>query len=299
MGALQVFFTAVLLAVASSSALCQSTPTADGSTASVKTFVYKRVHNIEVHADVYRLQGNDRRPVILWLHGGALIFGGRGMLPADEREQFLRAGYVVVAIDYRLGPETKLPEILRDVEDSYRWIQEKGPTLFSADPQRVAVVGQSAGAYLALMAGARVHPSPQAIISFYGYGDIAGEWYSRPSAFYLSQHRVTKKQAFRSVSNRVLSQSPVLPRELFYIYCRQNGLWPQEIAGFNVLTGREKLYHLSPERLVGPQYPPTFLLHGDRDTDVPYRMSERMAAVLQRGGIEHRLSKMVGFDHLF
>ena len=230
---------------------------------------------------------------------GGLIFGSRGALPADEREQLLRAGYVVVAIDYRLGPETKLPEILRDVEDAYRWIREKGPRLFSADPQRVAIVGQSAGAYLALMAGARVRPSPKAIISFYGYGDIAGEWYSRPSPFFLSEHRVTKDEAFRAVSNRVLSESPVLPRMAFYIYCRQNGLWAQEIAGFDPLSEPEKLYDLSPERLVRPRYPPTFLLHGDRDTDVPYQMSERMADALQRQGVQHELLKMVGFNHMF
>ena len=173
----------VLLAVASSIALCQSNAIAANETSS-KTFTYKRIENIDVLADVYRLNGNNLRPVILWLHGGGLIFGSRGALPADEREQLLRAGYIVVAIDYRLGPETKLPEIIRDVQDAYRWIREKGPTLFSADPQRVAIIGQSAGAYLALMAGVLVHPSPKAIISFYGYGDIAGEWYSRPSAFF-------------------------------------------------------------------------------------------------------------------
>jgi acetyl esterase/lipase len=85
----------------------------------------------------------------MWIHGGALIFGNRGMLPADERERFLRAGYVVVAIDYRLAPETKLPEILNDVEDAHRWIREKGPALFRIDSDRVVAVGQSAGAYLA------------------------------------------------------------------------------------------------------------------------------------------------------
>jgi acetyl esterase/lipase len=286
----------VLLAVASSIALCRKGPVAQTFP---KTFAYKQVGNIDVLANVYKLDGNAPRPVILWLHGGGLIFGSRGMLPADERERFLRAGYVVVATDYRLGPETKLPEILRDVEDAYRWIQEKGPTLFSADPQRVAIVGQSAGAYLALMAGVRVHPSPKAIISFYGYGDIAGEWYSRPSAFFSSERQVTKNEAFRVVSNRVLSESPDLPRQQFYVYCRQNGRWPQEIAGFDPLSELEKLYNLSPERLVGPRYPPTFLLHGDRDTDVPYQMSERMADALQRQGVEHRLSRMVGFNHLF
>jgi acetyl esterase/lipase len=288
----------VLLAVASSIALCQSSPIV-GSGTSPKTFTYKRVENIDVLADVYKLDGNNPRPVILWLHGGGLIFGNREMLPADEREELLQAGYVVVSIDYRLGPETKLPEILRDVEDAYRWVREKGPTLFSADPQRVAIVGQSAGAYLALMAGVRVHPSPKAIVSFYGYGDIAGEWYSRPSVFYSSEPRVTKEQAFRAVSNQVLSESPVFPRQDFYVYCRQTGRWPQEIAGIDPLREPETLYNLSPERLVGPQYPPTFLLHGDRDTDVPYQMSERMAAALQRQGVEHRLLRMVGFNHLF
>ncbi len=162
-----MFRLSLLLAVASSIAVCQSSRTAESRT-SVKTFTYKRVENIDLHADVYRLPGSELRPVIFWLHGGALIFGSRGMLPADEREQFLLAGYVVVAIDYRLGPETKLAEILRDVEDAYRWVQEKGSGLFSADPKRVAVVGQSAGAYLALMAGILVHPSPTQSFHFMG-----------------------------------------------------------------------------------------------------------------------------------
>jgi acetyl esterase/lipase len=83
------------------------------------------------------------------------------------------------------------------------------------------------------------------------------------------------------------------------VYCRQNGRWPQEIAGFDPISQTKQLSNLSPERLVGPHYPPTFLLHGDRDTDVPYQMSERMAAVLQQQGVEHRLLKMEGFNHLF
>ena len=40
--------------------------------------------------------------------------GSRDMLPEDERERFLEEGYVIVAIDYRLAPETKLPQILEE-----------------------------------------------------------------------------------------------------------------------------------------------------------------------------------------
>ena len=154
---------------------------------SKETFTYKTIGNTAVKADVYRLAGEGLRPVIMWIHGGSLIFGNRGMLPADERDRFLRAGYVVVAIDYRLAPETKLPEILNDVEDAHRWIRDKGPALFRIDSDRVVAIGQSAGAYLALMAGARAQPRLKAVVSFYGYGDISGEWYTRPDAFYLSR----------------------------------------------------------------------------------------------------------------
>jgi alpha/beta hydrolase fold len=96
-------------------------------------------------------------------HGGALIFGSRSMLPADKLGQFLQAGFVVVAIDHRLAPETKLPEILKDVNGAIDWVRTKGPSQFRADPRHVAVVGQSAGAYLAIMEGIRARTRVQRV----------------------------------------------------------------------------------------------------------------------------------------
>jgi acetyl esterase/lipase len=266
---------------------------------SKETFTYKQVRDVQIKADVYRPVGEGSHPVIVWIHGGGLIFGSRMMLPADERDEFLRSGYIVVSIDYRLAPETKLPAILEDVEEAYRWVREKGPGLFQCDPERVAVVGASAGAYLALMSGARFHPSPKVIVSFYGYGDIAGPWYSQPGRYYLSQPRVAKETALQAISRNEVSEAPVEPRVNFYIYCRQNGLWPKQVAGFDPLKQSENLIAYSPDHLVKPGYPPTMLLHGDRDTDVPFHLSERMAAALERQSIEHRLYRMRGFDHLF
>lgn len=70
----------------------------------------------------------------MWIHGGALIFGSRATIPADENDLFLRAGYITVSIDYRLAPETKLPAILEDVEDAYRWVREKDRSCSNAIP---------------------------------------------------------------------------------------------------------------------------------------------------------------------
>ena len=263
------------------------------------TYTYKTINNLAIKADVYRPAGDGLRPVIIWIHGGALIFGSREMLPADEREQFLHAGYVIVAIDYRLAPETKLPGIVKDVEDAHQWVRDKGPMLFHIDPDRMVAVGQSAGAYLALMAGARVRPRLKAVVSFYGYGDIAGRWYARPDAFFLRQPRITKENAYKVVGGPILSESSPNPRSDFYVYCRQKGVWPQQVVGLDPDTDAEKFEPYSPERLVTSTYPPTMLLHGDRDTDVPFYLSERMAAVLEREHVEHRLYRMGGFNHLF
>ena len=48
---------------------------------------------------------------------------------------------------------------------------------------------------MALMAGFVLKPRPKALVSFYGYGDIAGEWYSRPDPFYNRQAPVPKEEA--------------------------------------------------------------------------------------------------------
>jgi hypothetical protein len=57
------------------------------------------------------------------------------------------------------------------------------------------------------MEGVRATPRVQAIVSFYGYGNISGEWYDRPDAEFLKQPRVTKEEADRVVGGPILSES--------------------------------------------------------------------------------------------
>ncbi len=98
--------------------------------ANMTTYTYKKVGGLEIRADVYRdpAMKPDRRPVLMWIHGGALIMGGRGNRPRFA-PALSAAGIVMVSIDYRLAPETRLPEIIGDVGDAYRWIHERGPDL--------------------------------------------------------------------------------------------------------------------------------------------------------------------------
>lgn len=213
-------------------------------------------------------------------------------------ELFLSSGYVVVSPDYRLAPETKLPSIIEDVQDAYRWVHEQGPRLFNIDPGRLAVAGGSAGGYLTLMTGFCVRPRPRALLSLSGYGDIDGAWYSQPSKHYLRDSLVSKQEALQSVASGSVCEPPPHNRRFeFYVYCRQHGLWPEEVTGHNPRTEPRWFDRYCPVRNISAEYPPTVLIHGTADTDVPYQESEDMDAKLSEFGVEHRFLSVPGGSH--
>ena len=267
-----------------------------------ETLTIKVVGGCPVQADVYRPSGDAARPAIVWLHGGALIFGSRDQINPAQRDLYLNAGYAVVAVGYRLAPEARLPEILEDIRDAMDWIRGDRARGLGIDPGRLAVVGHSAGGYLALMAGCLVRPSPQALIAFYGYGDIVGEWYTHPDPFYCQQPLVPHAEAYAAVGGRPLSGvggEDGARRFRFYLYCRQRGLWPTEVVGHDPRIEPQAFEPYCPLRNVTRGYPPTLLLHGDRDTDVPYAQSSLMAAELARVGVAHELVTIPGGEHGF
>jgi acetyl esterase/lipase len=266
----------------------------------MKTYTYKQVGDLAIRADVYTGGNNAARPVVVSIHGGALIMGHREAVDQRLREAFVQHGYAFVSIDYRLAPETRLPEIIQDVEDAFSWIREKGPELFHADPQRIAVLGGSAGGYLTLTTGFRVKPRPAALVAFWGYGDLVGAWYSEPSPHPRHhQSKLTREEAFRQVSGPPISDARDRKGDGggFYQFCRQQGLWPKAVSGWDPKSEAKKFAPFEPVRNVTPDYPATLLIHGDEDTDVPYEESEMMAAELKKNKVEHRLITIPGGEH--
>jgi acetyl esterase/lipase len=267
-----------------------------------KTYTYKTVGDCAIQADVTApSQGTGPFPVLVQIHGGALISGSRTQFNDPEQALFLEAGFVLVAIDYRLAPETKLAQIIEDIQDAFRWIRAEGPALFQADPERIAVWGQSAGGYLTLMTGICVEPKPKALVSFYGYGDLIGDWYSKPDPFYCQQPMVSLEESGKRVSTPVISERTFNggPKEKFYIYCRQQGTWPLEVSGHDPKDDTGFFTPYCPVQNVSKAYPPTFLAHGDKDTDVPYEQSKMMAKELTRHGVPRRFITIPGGGHCF
>ena len=269
-----------------------------------ETRVYKVIDGCQLKVDVFRPAALGQRPAILWLHGGGLIAGCRDMLGARgtkaQLQRYMRAGIVVVAVDYRLAPETKLAGILDDIRDAYRWTRTRGAAEFSIDSNRVALVGHSAGGYLALLGGVYLEPRPSAIVSFYGYGEILGDWCTHPSAYFVEKNPIAEGEARASAGDGIISHACYpTKRNRFYEFCRQRGLWTKEVTGFDPLTDSTLLMRFCPLLNITPEYPPTLLLHGDKDHDVPYEQSLLMEKKLELAGVRHGLITLAGLDHGF
>ena len=298
------------------------------------TAAYREIDGHKILADVYRPQDAKVRPVIVWIHGGALITGNRdlekpeditrlllafakagGALIMDNHDlenredvtRFLLAfakaeGCAVVSIDYRLAPETKLPDIISDIEEAFRWLASDGAKQFHLDPRRIVVAGESAGGYLTLVTGYRVRPKPKALVALYGYGDLIGDWSSKPNPYpYYNLRKISREEAESQTDGTVISDSDERKGDGYsiYMYYRQNGLWPEKVSDFAHSTIAAQIAPFEPIRNVTPDWPPTLLIHGTRDTDVPYEQSELMARKFMEKGVPFTLIPIDHGEHGF
>ena len=117
--------------------------------------------------------GSGPLPVVVYYHGGGLM-----LLGAEEFQPLCTAlaaqvGCIVVNVDYRLAPEHPFPQPLDDAYAAYLWACEHAAEL-GGDPTRVAVAGDSAGAYLAtaVCLDARAKGGPQPIHQVLVYPDV-------------------------------------------------------------------------------------------------------------------------------
>ena len=270
-----------------------------------ETYAYKNASGCDIHAEVYRSSDQEVRPVILFLHGGALIIGNRFNMPPDQVEYYVERGYAVVSIDHRLATQVTFEAVIEDIEDAYQWMVEKGPELFQIDPQRVVTVGHSVGGYLALLFGFRVSPKPKVVCSFHGYGDPSGDWLSRPDTYYnSSKDPISREEAFKGMQGPVITGTPYDgplrdEREPFYFYCRQHGLWPKEVSGHCPHEEPEFWQPYIPLKNVTKDFPPTIFVHGEEDFDVPIDQPHQMMAELDKHGVPNAIVPVAGRGHAF
>jgi len=111
------------------------------------------VRDLEVDGAAGRLlarhydPGTARAPLLVFFHGGGFVLGDLDTHDAPCRWLCRHAGLQVLSVDYRLAPEHPFPAAVDDAVASYRWARAHAAEL-GADPDRIAVGGDSAGANL-------------------------------------------------------------------------------------------------------------------------------------------------------
>lgn len=110
---------------------------------------YTEPKNERQTLDIYSPAEGKQHPVVFWIHGGGWQTGDKSGVK-HKPQAFVKRGFVFVSTNYRLLPDVDMETIFRDVAKSLGWV-ERHIAEYGGDPQRILVMGHSAGAQLAAL----------------------------------------------------------------------------------------------------------------------------------------------------
>ncbi len=99
--------------------------------------------------DIYPTPGKTAHPILIWIHGGAWRIGDKAHVQAKPRA-FNTKGFVFVSINYRLQADATYQDQAADVAQAIHWVHDHARE-FGAAPDRIFLMGHSAGAHLAAL----------------------------------------------------------------------------------------------------------------------------------------------------
>jgi len=155
-----------------------------------KDIAYATHDGVALLGDLYRPKDEKPAPALVAVHGGGWVAGVRGAL--QYWGPYLAAhGIAVFAISYRLAAKEKTyPQAVHDVRAGVQFVRGKA-SAFGIDPDRIGLLGASAGAHLAALAAlggkkfvggypqdafAAVDTNVKALVGVYGVYDMLAMW---------------------------------------------------------------------------------------------------------------------------
>lgn len=230
--------------------------------------------------DIHLPTEGENWPVIVLVHGGGFMFGDQGMdVIQPVITKALENGYAVVSVDYRKASEAVFPAALADVKAVVRFVKAHAMD-YGWNPEKIAIWGESAGAYLSLMTAltpdvaelngdvtdyGTIPSDVQALVSFYA----PVEWYT------MYDEAGKPDSAADSFESKFLGQDIMADKDATY------------------QTYWETYADAIPENLMA------WIQAGDADQRVPYSQSvnfaQRLANYLPAENIQHSI--IAGADH--
>lgn len=195
-------------------------------------------------------------PLIIWLCGGSFTEVDRNIW-MPELVYFAKQGFAVAAVDYSVIQLTRYPDQLVDIKEAIRYIRAHAKE-FHIDPDRIAIMGESAGGYLSILAG------------------ITGKETEYDNGTYSQ---------YSSEVQAVVAWYPCVEME-WLVPDRKSVNMAEDVENYPNLS-----------EIVKADMPPCLLLHGTEDSLVPAEHSEVLYKALLDKGNDADLYLVEGANH--
>lgn len=210
-------------------------------------------------------------PVIVYIHSGGWRSGSKsGAFDLDIVKMGFQLGFAVASIDYRLAPKFRFPAQINDCKLAIRFLRRNAAD-FGIDPARIAAAGGSAGGHLS------------ALLAVTDERDgLEGPGLDGISSRILAAVDEFGPTDLTDVASQTTSEGMSMVTDL--LGCDPNVCPALALAA-------------SPIAYVTPDDPPILIIHGDKDTLVPFRQSELFAERLRIAGNACALIKVRNAEH--
>lgn len=237
-----------------------------------RNLTYAHVGDTDLQLDLARpRQFPGALPTIVLLHGGGWRGGNRQQMAPPMEGIARNAGFVTAAVSYRLVPTATFPGQIEDCKAAIRWLRANAEK-YHVDPDRIAVVGFSAGAHLACLLGAADKDA----------GFDAVEDNTDQSS------RVQAVVSFAGPTDFTTKDWPPVVEDMI-----------EALVGKSASDAAEARRRASPITYVTKDDPPFLIFHGTKDELVPVDQARRFAARLKEAGVPVELVIEDGERHGF
>lgn len=226
---------------------------------------YKHVDSIDLNLDIYKSRElKEAAPVLIFIHGGSWSKGKRSdYLP--YLLDYAKKNYITATVSYRLSGVAPFPAALEDVKCAIRWIRANA-SKYNIDPDRIGVVGGSAGGHLAMMLG---------------YTDE-------------NEYTTECKDSVSSHVNAIVNfYGPV---DLTTPYAREQGACTY-FLGYSYSENPGLFNDASPRKYISGNDPPTITFHGTIDSLVPVSQADSLHKWLDEAGVQNEYHRLKGWPH--
>lgn len=234
---------------------------------------YERPNQL-LQMDLLIPQVDKKMPAVIFITGGAFVAANR-VRKLQLRMFLAEKGFVVSSINYRTVPNSMFPQPIEDVKSAIRFLKANAPR-FNVDAEKIFVIGDSAGGYLAAFAavtngdkifnvGENLHVSSEiaAAVDLYGVSD-------------LTQIAATFPEDVQTLFNSAGSISSLFVNGVPGIGGVDGGLLahPQAAAAAN------------PINYITKNSAPMLLMHGTADSLVSPAQTDLLFQALKNRGVE-------------